>query len=80
MKQVLQDVRTGEIAVHDVPVPMPHDGFALVGVRHSLISAGTERAVAEMGAKSLFQKARARPDLVRKVVDTARAEGVGVAI
>ena len=80
MKQVLQDVRTGEIAVHDVPVPMPHNGFALVGVRHSLISAGTERAVAEMGAKSLFQKARARPDLVRKVIDTARAEGVGTAI
>jgi predicted dehydrogenase/threonine dehydrogenase-like Zn-dependent dehydrogenase len=80
VKQVLQDVRSGEIAVHDVPEPMPHDGFVLVGVKHSLISAGTERASAELGAKSLLQKARARPDLVRKVVDTARSEGVATAI
>jgi predicted dehydrogenase len=80
VKQVLQDVRSGAISVHEVPAPMPSDGFALVAVRHSLISAGTERASASLGAKSLAAKARARPDLVRKVVETARSEGIGTAV
>ena len=53
MKQVLQDIRSGEIAVHEVPEPGPAPGYALVAVRHSLISAGTERAMAGLGAKSL---------------------------
>jgi predicted dehydrogenase/threonine dehydrogenase-like Zn-dependent dehydrogenase len=76
MKQVLQDLRSGEIAVHDLPEPAPAPGFALVAVRHSLVSAGTERAMAGLGSKSLLQKARARPDLVRKTFETARSEGV----
>jgi predicted dehydrogenase/threonine dehydrogenase-like Zn-dependent dehydrogenase len=76
VKQVLQDIRSGEIAVHELPEPASAPGFALVAVRHSLISAGTERAMAGLGSKSLLQKARARPDLVRKTFETARAEGV----
>ena len=79
MKQVLQDVRSGEIAVHEVPEPSPQPGYALVAVRHSVVSPGTERAMASLGAKSLLGKARARPDLVRKTLATARAEGVGAA-
>src|SRR5205823_3964342 len=76
MKQVLQDIRSGEIAVHELPEPAPAPGHALVAVRHSLISAGTERAMAGLGSKSLLQKARARPDLVRKTLETARSEGI----
>ena len=76
MKQVLQDLRSGEIAVHDVPEPGPEPGSVLVAVQRSLVSAGTERALSELGSKSLLQKARARPDLVRKTLETARSEGV----
>lgn len=80
MKQVLQDVRSGEIAVHEVPEPSPEPGRVLVAVRSSVISAGTERAMAELGAKSLVQKARARPDLVRKTLASARSEGIGTTV
>ena len=80
MKQVLQDLRSGEIAVHDVPEPSPQPGYALVAVRHSIVSPGTERALADLGAKSLLGKARARPDLVRKTLSTARVEGVASAV
>jgi predicted dehydrogenase/threonine dehydrogenase-like Zn-dependent dehydrogenase len=80
MKQVLQDLRSGEIAVLELPEPAPAPGFALVAVRHSLISAGTERAMAGLGSKSLLQKARSRPDLVRKTIDTARSEGVSATV
>lgn len=77
MKQLLQNVSTGEIAVEEVPSPVRGAASLLVETRFSLISAGTERAAVEMGRASLIGKARARPDLVRKVVDSAKTEGVG---
>jgi predicted dehydrogenase/threonine dehydrogenase-like Zn-dependent dehydrogenase len=52
----------------------------LVANRYSLISAGTERTKIAMGEKNLLQKARARPDLVKKVIDRARVESVGAAL
>lgn len=80
MKQVTQRARDGRIAVVDVPPPALRPGWLLVANRHSLISAGTERTKLEVGEKNLLQKARARPDLVRKVVDRARVEGVRSAV
>jgi predicted dehydrogenase len=77
VRQILQDLRSGDVAVHEVPEPAPARGHVLVAVRHSLISAGTERSMAGLGSKSLLQKARARPDLVRKTIESARAEGIG---
>lgn len=76
MQQLLQNVSTGEISIEQVPAPVRDPASLLVATRYSLISAGTERAVLEVGRKSLVGKARARPDLVRKVVESARAEGL----
>jgi predicted dehydrogenase len=42
----------------------------------SLVSTGTERMVVEFAAKSLLGKARARPDLMRQVLEKAQREGV----
>src|SRR5262250_2337594 len=75
MRQVLQNARTGEIEVADIPGPVCLPGCALVRVAASLVSAGTERASAEFAAKNLLQKARSRPDLVRDVVDKVRRDG-----
>jgi predicted dehydrogenase/threonine dehydrogenase-like Zn-dependent dehydrogenase len=80
MKQVTQRARDGRIAVIDVPRPSSRPGWVLVANRYSLISAGTERAKVEIGEKNLLQKARARPDLVRKAVERARVEGVRSAV
>ena len=71
-----QTPRDGRIQVVEVPPPTLRAGWVLVHNRCSLISAGTERSKVELGEKSLIQKARSRPDLVRKVVDRARVEGV----
>ncbi len=76
MKQLLQNLRTGETSVVEVPIPSPRPGTALVRTCASLVSAGTERMVVEFAEKSLVGKARARPDLVRQVLDKARREGV----
>ena len=80
MKQVLQHARTGEIAVTDVPAPKALPGCVLVRMAASLVSAGTERASYEFASKSLWQKARARPDLVREVVNKIRRDGVVSAV
>lgn len=75
MKQVLQNYRSGEIRVEEVPAPALRSGSVLVANRYSLISAGTERMKVETGKMSLLGKARARPDLVKKVLKAFQTEG-----
>ncbi len=76
MRQVIQSARTGRLSVREVPEPKVRAGHLLVRTRTSLISAGTERMVVGFARKSLAGKAAARPDLVRKVIDKARRDGV----
>lgn len=77
MKQVVQSARTGKLALKDVPETRVRAGHLLVRTRTSLISAGTERLIVQFAKKSLAAKAKARPDLVRKVIDKARRDGIG---
>jgi predicted dehydrogenase/threonine dehydrogenase-like Zn-dependent dehydrogenase len=76
MRQLLQNVSNGTISVEDVPAPSRSPASLLVATRYSLISAGTERAALELGSASLIGKAKARPDLVRKVIESAQTEGL----
>jgi predicted dehydrogenase/threonine dehydrogenase-like Zn-dependent dehydrogenase len=76
MKQLLQDARTGELRLAEVPAPQLLPGCVLVRVAASLVSAGTERASAEFAGKSLLAKATARPDLVRDVMAKLRRDGL----
>ena len=76
MKQLLQNLKTGEGVVADVPAPAVQRGRVLVRAAASLVSAGTERAFVELGRKGLLGKAKERPDLVRKVVEKVRGEGL----
>lgn len=76
MKQVTQTLRTGIVEVNDVPVPALTDKFVLVRNSTSVISAGTEKTKIDMGKKSLLQKAKARPDLVKQVIGKIRTEGL----
>lgn len=76
MKQVTHTLKSGQIEVADVPVPSLSDRFVLVRTTASIISAGTEKTKIDMGRKSLLQKARARPDLVRQVMRKLRTEGL----
>ncbi len=80
MKQLVQSVRTGEVSLAEVPPPQVAPGSVLVRNLASVLSAGTERKLAEFGGKNLLQKAAARPDLVRQVIDKARREGVASAL
>ncbi len=75
MLQVLQNLRSGETRVVEIPIPTPNAGEALVRNAASLVSAGTERMLVSFAEKNMLGKARSRPDLVRQVLDKARREG-----
>ena len=76
MKQVIQNFKTGELSIADVPAPALARGFVLVRNAFSLISAGTERSTVTTAQASLLGKARQRPDLVKQVLDSLKRDGL----
>ena len=80
MRQLIQSYRSGEMKLEEVPAPVLRTGGVLVRTSRSVVSAGTEKMIVDLAQKSLLGKARARPDLVRKVIDTARKQGLRNAI
>ena len=79
MKQVVQNARSGKLILRTVPDPRVKAGHLLVRTRASLISAGTERLAVQFARKNLFEKARARPDLVRKTIAKVKRDGIAEA-
>src|SRR6201992_2682294 len=75
MKQVGQNYKSGELSVLDLPAPACRPGGVLVQSRFSLISTGTEMMKLTEAKLSMVGKARARPDQVRKALDTVAQQG-----
>src|SRR5215213_8282882 len=75
MKQVAQNYKSGDLAVLDVPVPACQPGGVLVRSLYSLISTGTEMMKVSEARMSLLGKARARPDQVKKLMDSVAQQG-----
>ena len=75
MKAIVQNMKNGAMQVDEVPPPSLKPGGVLVQVRRSLISLGTEKAIIALAKSSPIGKAKARPDLARKVLNKARQEG-----
>lgn len=76
MKQIIQNYRTGIIKIAEVPAPQLQRGRVHIKNLFSLISAGTEKTKIDTAKKSLLGKASARPDLVKKVIEKAKKEGL----
>ena len=74
MKQIAQ-YQDGRLELQEVPMASAPPGGVLVRTTHSVISVGTEKMKVEQARMNLLQKARARPDQVRKVLETARTLG-----
>ena len=75
MKQVAQNYKSGDLAVLEVPVPACQPGGVLVRSLYSLISTGTEMMKVSEARMSLVGKARARPDQMRKLLDSVAQQG-----
>ena len=76
MKQILQNLKSGDTEVTEVPCPRATKGQLLIRTSHSLISAGTERMMVDFGKANPIEKARQQPDKVRMVLDKLKTDGL----
>ena len=76
MKQILQNLYTGESKLIEAPAPQARQGSLLIDTTVSLISTGTERMLVDFGKSGLMAKARSQPDKVRQVLDKVATDGL----
>ncbi|MFA6169611.1 MAG: bi-domain-containing oxidoreductase [Candidatus Margulisiibacteriota bacterium] len=76
MKQVVQSFKTGELNLVDVPAPQVKAGGVLIKTTRSAVSVGTEKLIVNLAQQNLVGKALSRPDLVRRLIDKAKTEGI----
>ena len=77
MKQIIQDLKSGETILEDVPSPMVSKGKVLIKTTRTLVSLGTERMLVEFGRANYLQKARQQPERVKSVLDKIKTDGLG---
>ena len=80
MKQILQNMGSGETSLVTAPAPQAKSGHLLIHTTTSLISAGTERMLVEFGQANFIQKARKQPDKVKMVLDKVKTDGLATTI
>jgi hypothetical protein len=76
MKQIIQNLKTGETILEEFPAPQVKVGHVQIQTSRSLVSLGTERMLVEFGNASLIQKARQQPDKVKMVLDKIKSDGL----
>jgi threonine dehydrogenase-like Zn-dependent dehydrogenase len=80
MKQIIQSYKTGKMQLAELPLPLTDPGTVLIKTISSFVSPGTERMLVDLAKNSIFGKARARPNLIKKVIASAKKEGVASTI
>ena len=76
MKQILQNLGTGETIVAEVPEPKASQGTVLINSSCSLVSVGTEKMLVDFGEANLLDKARSQPEKVQEVLRKIRSDGI----
>ncbi len=76
MKQIVQNMGSGETSVLTIPAPALQTGTLLIRTTNSLISAGTERMLIDFGRSNWIDKARQQPDKVKMVLEKIQTDGL----
>lgn len=76
MKQIIQNLKTGDTLLEEIPAPKVRKGHLLIQTTNSLVSLGTERMLVEFGKASYFDKARQQPEKVKQVFDKIKTDGL----
>ncbi len=76
MKQIIQDLKSGQTILEEIPVPQVKAGSVLIKTTRTLVSLGTERMLVEFGKANLIDKARQQPDKVKQVLDKIKTDGL----
>jgi len=76
VKQVGQSYRSGRLSLEEVAYPSLRSGGVIVKTAFSVISMGTEGMKVREARMNYLEKARARPDQLKQVLDSVRQQGV----
>jgi len=76
MKQIVQDIKSGQTILEEVPSPKIGHGKVLIQTTRTLVSLGTERMLVEFGKANYIEKARQQPDKVKMVLDKVKTDGL----
>ena len=68
MKQILQNLKNGDILIEKVPTPSIRENHILIKTTKTLISTGTEKTLLSFGKSSYLNKARQQPEKVQQVM------------
>jgi len=76
MKQILQNLGSGETILADIPCPSVSSGYLLVQTCATVVSLGTERMLIDFGKANLLDKARQQPEKVKQVIEKIKTDGL----
>ncbi len=76
MKQIIQDLKSGNTILEVVPVPMVRSGHILIKTHRTLVSLGTEKMLVDFGKANYIQKARQQPEKVKQVIQKIQSDGL----
>ena len=76
MKQIVQNLKTGETSLESVPVPKVKKNHVLIQTTNTLVSLGTEKMLVNFGKANYFQKARQQPDKVKQAIEKIKTDGL----
>ena len=76
MKQIFQDLKSGETRVEDVLSSHGARNQLLVTSLKSLVSVGTERMLVDFGKANLVEKALQQPDKVKQALEKIGTDGL----
>jgi predicted dehydrogenase/threonine dehydrogenase-like Zn-dependent dehydrogenase len=76
MFQIVQNLKTGDTSLEEVPAPIVKPGHVLIQTTCSLVSLGTERMLVEFGKSNLLQKVKQQPDKLKDVINKAKTDGL----
>ncbi|MRX27150.1 bi-domain-containing oxidoreductase [Kangiella sp. HZ709] len=76
MRQIFQDLKTGEMQLNEIPYPKVQSGHVNIKTNKTLVSIGTERMLVDFGKAGWIEKARSQPDKVKMVLEKAKTDGL----
>jgi predicted dehydrogenase/NADPH:quinone reductase-like Zn-dependent oxidoreductase len=76
MRQIVQNIKSGETALEQIPTPHVGEGKVLIKTHRSQVSLGTERMLVKFGQSNMLEKARQQPERVKEVLNKMKTDGI----
>ncbi len=76
MKQILQNLKSGETFLENVPVPLSTPQSIVIQTTRTLVSTGTEKMLVDFGRSGIIGKMKKQPDKVKMVLNKVKTDGL----